>query len=269
MNFQKKIKCGIRQTGKLAGLFFFLIFLFTQCTGNPEPETSNPSKVLSFGEDLGEVTKTRNFKLPLVFTPGLDTIKLPKTILTDTCPKPRYFNLPVKPGGSYTVHYVGGKTVKIDLLPPVVSPLSSRRGAGGEVFIDGEAGGYSYMQQYTATEGLYSSVGAIYRDKSGNLWFGTQGGGVSRYDGKSFTNFTTAQGLANNVVSSICEDKSGNLWFGTQGGGVSRYDGNCEALTNTNKKNKKDVSKSFTNFTTAQGLANNVYCERDKIVQYE
>ncbi|HWY11976.1 MAG TPA: two-component regulator propeller domain-containing protein, partial [Bacteroidia bacterium] len=76
---------------------------------------------------------------------------------------------------------------------------------------------------------------------TGNLWFGTYGGGVSRYDGKFFTNFTTAQGLANNIVVSITEDKTGNLWFGTQGGGISRYDG-----------------KSFTSFTTEQGLANNV-----------
>ena len=73
------------------------------------------------------------------------------------------------------------------------------------------------------------------------LFRSTDGGGVSRYDGKSFTNYTTAQGLANNSVISITEDKSGNLWFGTFGGGVSRYDG-----------------KSFTNYTTAQGLANNV-----------
>ena len=61
---------------------------------------------------------------------------------------------------------------------------------------------------------------------------------MSRYDGKSFTNFTKAQGLANNDVWNITEDKMGNLWFGTSGGGVSRYDG-----------------KSFINFTTAQGLA--------------
>ena len=81
---------------------------------------------------------------------------------------------------------------------------------------------------------------SITEDKTGNLWFGTYGGGVSRYDGKSFTTFTTAQGLANNIVWSITEDKTGNLWFGTDGGGVSRYDG-----------------KSFSTFTTAQGLANN------------
>jgi ligand-binding sensor domain-containing protein/class 3 adenylate cyclase len=94
---------------------------------------------------------------------------------------------------------------------------------------------------YNTEQGLaLSSINCGYRDKTGNLWFGTDGGGVSRYDGKSFTNFTTAQGLVSNAVYSIVEDKTGNLWFATGGGGVSRYDG-----------------KSFTNFTTAQGLANN------------
>ena len=70
---------------------------------------------------------------------------------------------------------------------------------------------------------------------------GTFNGGVFRFDGKSFVNFTTAQGLASNSVFSSMEDKTGNLWFGTDGGGVSRYDG-----------------KSFTNFTKAQGLADNI-----------
>ena len=41
---------------------------------------------------------------------------------------------------------------------------------------------------------------------------------MSRYDGKSFTTFSTSQGLANNIVWSITEDKTGNLWFGTDDG---------------------------------------------------
>jgi serine phosphatase RsbU (regulator of sigma subunit) len=94
---------------------------------------------------------------------------------------------------------------------------------------------------YTTEQGLANnSVFSIAEDKSGNLWFGTYGGGVSKYDGNSFVNYTTEQGLANNSVRSIAEDKSGNLWFGTYGGGVSKYDGN-----------------SFVNYTTEQGLANN------------
>ena len=93
---------------------------------------------------------------------------------------------------------------------------------------------------FTEKEGLSNnSVGSILEDKSGNLWFGTNGGGVSKYDGKSFTHFTEKEGLSNNTVRSILEDKSGNLWFGTDGG-VSKYDG-----------------KSFTHFTEKEGLSNN------------
>jgi ligand-binding sensor domain-containing protein len=49
------------------------------------------------------------------------------------------------------------------------------------------------------------------------------GGVVSRYDGKSFKNYTTAQGLADNLVPAITEDKNGNIWFGT-GRGLCQLD---------------------------------------------
>ena len=38
-------------------------------------------------------------------------------------------------------------------------------------------------------------VARIIEDKKGNLWFG--GDGLCRYDGKSFTRFTTKDGLIN------------------------------------------------------------------------
>jgi ligand-binding sensor domain-containing protein/class 3 adenylate cyclase len=99
----------------------------------------------------------------------------------------------------------------------------------------------SNLQYLDVDQGMASSyVYSITEDKSGNLWFGTGGGGVSRYDGTSFTHFTTNEGLSNNTVWAITTDKSGNLWFGTNGGGVSRYDGT-----------------SFTHFTTKEGLSNN------------
>jgi len=62
-------------------------------------------------------------------------------------------------------------------------------------------------------------------DKSGNLWFGTYAevGGVSHYNGSTWRTFTTADGLADNVVASMLEDKSGNLWFGTTRG-MSPYE---------------------------------------------
>ncbi|MCW3082994.1 MAG: hypothetical protein JWP12_360 [Bacteroidetes bacterium] len=61
------------------------------------------------------------------------------------------------------------------------------------------------------------------QDKAGNLWFGTTGDGVYRYDGKSFTNFTMKDGLDTNQIFCILEDKIGNIWFGSRSG-ICRYD---------------------------------------------
>ena len=71
---------------------------------------------------------------------------------------------------------------------------------------------------------VFWSVKCQLQDKAGNLWFSTGGEGVYRFDGTSFTNFTTKDGLLDNDVSAIIEDKSGNLVFGTKGG-VCKYDG--------------------------------------------
>lgn len=58
----------------------------------------------------------------------------------------------------------------------------------------------------------------------GGIWAGTWGGGVARYDGARWTNYTEKEGLAGNIVYSIAEERGGALWFGTNKG-VARYDG--------------------------------------------
>ena len=62
-------------------------------------------------------------------------------------------------------------------------------------------------------------------DRSGNFWIGTYDGGVSKFDGRTFTNFTKKEGLSDNQVFKIFEDSSGNIWFGTREGGLTKYDG--------------------------------------------
>lgn len=76
----------------------------------------------------------------------------------------------------------------------------------------------------------------IFEDSQGNLWFGTIPKGVARYDGKSLTYLSIADGLSGDVVAAIAENKAGNMWLGTHSG-LSKYDG-----------------KTFTNFTTKDGL---------------
>ncbi len=71
-------------------------------------------------------------------------------------------------------------------------------------------------------------------DRDGNFWFGTDGYGVFRYDGKSFTQFTKKDGLSSNTVNDILQDKRGNIWFAcmqafqpgpTGDGGLCCFDG--------------------------------------------
>ncbi len=50
------------------------------------------------------------------------------------------------------------------------------------------------------------------------------GSGASRYDGKSFRNFTTKDGFPSNSIRLLLEDKTGKLWFGAQGEDMFVYD---------------------------------------------
>ena len=80
-------------------------------------------------------------------------------------------------------------------------------------------------------------IRSIFQDSKGNLWFGTIGEGVVRYDGNTLTYFSYPDGFINNSVFAINEDKKGNLWFGTDQG-VYKYDG-----------------KTFRNYTQKEGLS--------------
>jgi ligand-binding sensor domain-containing protein len=79
-------------------------------------------------------------------------------------------------------------------------------------------------------------IRSIFQDSNGNLWFGTIGEGVVRYDKKTLTYFSNIDGFIAQSVFAINEDKSGNLWIGTEQG-LYRYDG-----------------RTFRNYNQKQGL---------------
>lgn len=64
----------------------------------------------------------------------------------------------------------------------------------------------------------------VYQDKRNNYWFGSNGEGVYRYDGKTIVNFTIKDGLANDSIRQIQEDQFGNIYFSTLGG-INKFDG--------------------------------------------
>lgn len=95
----------------------------------------------------------------------------------------------------------------------------------------------------TSTEQISQYIRRIFEDRDGNMWFATTSDGVCRYNGRSLTYFTAAEGLAGNWVSAMLQDARGDMWFAT-GGGVSRFDGT-----------------HFTTYTTKNGLASDqVWC---------
>ncbi len=79
-------------------------------------------------------------------------------------------------------------------------------------------------RQYTMRDGLpQMQIWSMFQDRRGYLWVGTKGG-ISRFNGVSFTNFTEKEGLTDNLINSICEDYSGKIWIVTQRG-ISSIDG--------------------------------------------
>ncbi|MCH8318731.1 MAG: hypothetical protein IIA88_09605, partial [Bacteroidetes bacterium] len=105
--------------------------------------------------------------------------------------------------------------------------------------------------KYSVQEGLPQSVVfSICQDRRGYIWFATDGGGVSRFDGMSFKNFTEKDGLCNNSVRDIYEDNSGFLWFLTYRG-ISRYDG--MQFTSYTEKDGLNTLRSFEIFADSEG----------------
>jgi ligand-binding sensor domain-containing protein/signal transduction histidine kinase len=78
----------------------------------------------------------------------------------------------------------------------------------------------------------HSRVRAIVQTRDGYIWLGTDGGLV-RFNGESFTAFTTQTGaLKDNEVWALQEDEQGGLWIGTYGGGLTLLkDGHFRTFT--------------------------------------
>jgi len=160
-----------------------------------------------------------NKDLLRTYTPGVDTYR-PYTLVNSTGDTlPTGVPIPAK-----------GKVVPC-IQPQPVKALPPRMKDNASInikYLDVDQGMISY------------TVYSILEDSHGNLWFATGGGGVSMYNGYTFTHFTQKEGLSNNSVWTILEDSHGNLWFGTSDGGVSMYNG-----------------ESFMHFTEKEGLSGN------------
>lgn len=88
-------------------------------------------------------------------------------------------------------------------------------------------------------------INFIYEDSDKNIWIATHYGGLNLLNTKndSITIFRKKEGLPSNTIFSLIQDNEKNLWISTNNG-LSKY--------NFKKK-------TFTNFSTQEGLPNNQF----------
>lgn len=94
-----------------------------------------------------------------------------------------------------------------------------------------------HFTKYGLSEGLaQSQVFSMLEDSRGYIWMGTNGGGLSCFDGLEFKTYTLKDSLPSNYILSLYEDVDGLLWIGTSKG-VVIYDG--EKFTDLKLWNRK------------------------------
>ncbi len=90
-----------------------------------------------------------------------------------------------------------------------------------------------------------SAIRAINEDKYNQLWIGTEGGGLLKFNRKTnkLTRFIQADGLPSNSILNILEDNKGNLW--------------CSTYNGLSKFNSKTLK--FKNYFATDGLQSNQF----------
>ncbi len=131
--------------------------------------------------------------------------------------------------GGLTQRTPAGEFINHRLLEGMLGNVtySVRKAKNGKLWV----GGYQalhYLEKgkvvsYGLEDGLpHKKPFVLFEDSSQNLWIGTDGGGLVRFNGKEFETFSLEQGLANEYVFAIYEDREHSLWIATIGGGLHR-----------------------------------------------
>lgn len=136
---------------------------------------------------------------------------------------------------------------------------------GGGLYISSAQNASKPLKIFNQNDGLSSGfLTSLAIGRGGNraIWMGSSNKGVYKYDGKSFSNFTTQNGLDNDRVNAVFVDRNGIVWVGTANG-ISRFDGKrfVSISTDEMKMNNEGVNAIIDDhlgniwFATAGGLA--------------
>jgi ligand-binding sensor domain-containing protein/signal transduction histidine kinase len=140
-------------------------------------------------------------------------------------------------GGGLLPLAKGGQTERVDGLfedQERVLWISTERGVYRR---DG-----NQLQSFAPSSNLAANrVLAMYEDREGDLWLGTDSAGLHLLRDQKFTTYTTSDGLSGNFVRCVFQSANGDVWIGTDGAGLNRRTGS-----------------GFEHFSTTQGLSSNV-----------
>jgi len=114
--------------------------------------------------------------------------------------------------------------------------------ADGTIYAGGANGLYrfnrdTYSFQYLEDVAAGTFVHALLEDTKGNIWIGTYGKGLYKYDRSSgiskkiLSEKGDYEGLRYEYITSILEDNSKKIWFTTEGNGFSYIEGEKEEIT--------------------------------------
>jgi len=97
---------------------------------------------------------------------------------------------------------------------------------------------YQYNEYDKGSFVTENAVRDMLLDRSGTLWFGTWGDGISLLSPalQKFAHYKhlpgEKEGLPDNWITGITEDKNGNIWIGTKAGGLSKFNPNNNTFEN-------------------------------------
>ncbi len=143
---------------------------------------------------------------------------------------------------------------------------------------------------------LNNYVRVMEEDRDGNMWVGSEGAGMARFDANkgTFTVFNRHNsGLPGDVIVAILADSQNRIWVATLGGGLSVFDKRKRRFVTLTEKNGLQASsifklvedknrriwmstthgiscydvrkKRFANFSVAQGIQNDVFVRNSGI----
>jgi ligand-binding sensor domain-containing protein len=226
--------------------------MFNPVTGERTEHTSNPNDLQSLSDnDINALYADRSGVLWIGTQNGGMNKYVPKTsyfrVFKVTSDEPNGLQSPVVNvltesipasvllGGQNTVQsFYNGRFATIFTMPEANITAILQNTRDGATWIGTETGlmridrasNRTLFRANADDKGSLSddAITALVQDRAGNVWIGTQGGGVNRFDARTgtFSVFRNdpdaARSLSDNFVFSLLIDHAGMLWAGTSNG---------------------------------------------------